>query len=69
MLPQPTFHERKPEMEFLNDFFSRATDWAEASEDLLDAALIEAGRVPLTAVDAIHVAAAKALQADELITG
>jgi predicted nucleic acid-binding protein len=32
------------------------------------AALAEAGAVPLSAVDAIHVAAAKRLNADELIT-
>ena len=39
-----------------------------ADEYLVAAALKEAGAVPLTAVDAIHVAAAKALKCDEFIT-
>ena len=68
LLPQPTFHRRKAELEFLSEFFSRVVDWCEASEDLLAAALAEAGVVPLSAIDAIHVAAAKRLKADEFIT-
>ena len=68
LLPQPTFHKRKAELAFLEDFFARVVDWCEASEDLVAAALAEAGTVPLSAVDAIHVAAAKRLKADELIT-
>ena len=68
LLPQPTFHKRKAELDFLEDFFARVVDWCEASEDLVAAALEEAGAVPLSAVDAIHVAAAKRLKADEFIT-
>ncbi len=68
LLPQPTFHQRKAELDFLEDFFARVVDWCEASEDLVAAALEEAGAVPLSAVDAIHVAAAKRLKADEFIT-
>jgi len=44
------------------------SDWCKASEDLVTAALAEAGAVPLSAMDAIHVAAAKRLNADELVT-
>jgi predicted nucleic acid-binding protein len=69
LLPQPTFHRRRAELEFLEEYFSRVAAWAEASERLIEAALREAGKVPLTAVDAIHVAAARQLGADELITG
>jgi len=65
---QPTFHKRKAELAFLEDFFARVVHWCEASEDLLAATLAEAGAVPLSAVDAIHVAASKRLKADELIT-
>jgi predicted nucleic acid-binding protein len=68
LLPQPTFHKRKRELEFLEAFFERVTDWREADEALVTAALTEAKSVPLTAVDAIHVAAAKALGCDEFIT-
>lgn len=68
LLPQPTFHKRKAELEFLEAFFERITEWREADEALVTAALTEAKSVPLTAVDAIHVAAAKALRCDEFIT-
>ncbi len=67
-LPQPTFHKRKAELEFLQAYFERVAEWREADEVLVDAALKEPGTVPLTAVDAIHVAAAKALKCDEFTT-
>jgi predicted nucleic acid-binding protein len=68
LLPQPTFHKRRAELEFLEAFFERVIEWREADEALVVAALTEAKSVPLTAMDAIHVAAAKALQCDEFIT-
>lgn len=68
LLPQPSFHKRKAELEFLHAYFARVTEWLEADEALIAAALKEASAVPLTAVDAIHVAAAKALECDEFIT-
>ena len=68
LLPQPTFHKREAELEFLAAYFERVAEWREADEHLVAAALKEAGAVPLTAVDAIHVAAAKALKCDEFIT-
>jgi predicted nucleic acid-binding protein len=69
LLPQPTFHRRVKELAFLEAFFGRITAWEEATEGLLADAVQEAARVPLSAVDAIHVAAARRLQADELVTG
>ena len=68
LLPQPTFHKRQAELDFLSAYFSKVAEWLPASESLISAALTEAAAVPLTAVDAIHVAAAKLLRADELIT-
>ncbi len=68
LLPQPTFHKRKAELAFLEAFFERVTEWREADEELVQDALSEARLVPLTAVDAIHVAAAKPLGCDEFIT-
>ncbi len=68
VLPQPTFHKREAELAFLRDFFGQVVEWCDASEDLLSAALAEAGALPLAAIDAIHVAAAKRLHADEFIT-
>lgn len=49
-------------------YFDRITEWREADEPLIAAALKEASVVPLTAVDALHVAAAKAFKCDEFIT-
>jgi predicted nucleic acid-binding protein len=68
LLPQPTFHKRKAELEFLQAYFDKISTWLEADESLVAAALNEAIAIPLTAVDAIHVAAAKALECDEFIT-
>ena len=62
LLPQPTFHRRTQELEFLEAFFSRVVAWEPATEGLLADALHEAGQVPLSAVDAIHVAAARRLR-------
>jgi hypothetical protein len=69
LLPQPTFHRRTRELAFLAEFFSRIVAWEHATEALLADALREAAKVPLSAVDAIHVAAARRLKADELVTG
>jgi predicted nucleic acid-binding protein len=68
LLPQPTFHRRKKELEFLSAYFEQVTEWCEVDERLVESALKEASMVPLTAVDAIHIAAAKALRCDEFIT-
>ena len=32
LLPQPTFHKRKAELEFLAAYFERVTEWREADE-------------------------------------
>jgi len=68
LLPQPTFHKRKAELEFLQAYFDRVTEWRDADEALVATALKEASVVPLTAIDAIHVAAARALGCDEFVT-
>ena len=47
LLPQPTFHKRKGELEFLEAYFQRVAEWREADEQLLAAALKEAAAVPL----------------------
>jgi predicted nucleic acid-binding protein len=67
-LPQPTFHKRSAELEFLEAFFAQVIEWAEVSEDLMEKSLKESCEVPLSAIDGIHIAAAKVLKADEFIT-
>jgi len=39
LLPQPTFHKRKAELEFLAAYFERVAEWREADEHLVAAAL------------------------------
>ena len=68
LLPQPTFHHRPAELAFHRAFFERVKEWVPASEELLAQALHEAGLVPLSAMDAWHVAAARRLGAAEFIT-
>jgi len=69
LLPQPTFHRRTRELAFLEAYFSRVVAWEPATEELLADALRDASQVRLSAMDAIHVAAARRLKADELVTG
>ena len=52
----------------MNDFFAGVRDWAAPSEDLLRVAMQQARRFGLDAVDALHVAAALLLGAEELVT-
>ena len=43
LLPQPTFHKRKAELEFLAAYFERVAAWREADESLVAAAVKAAG--------------------------
>lgn len=68
VIPQPTYNQRAAEVAFMNDFFTGVQDWVVPSEDLMRVALQQACRFGLDALDALHVAAALLLGAEELIT-
>src|SRR5947209_7022073 len=56
------------EVEFSEAFFSSVTHWAGPLEQLVDDAYLVACQLGLAAMDALHVAAAVATGADELVT-
>jgi len=68
VLPKARFHKRADEAEFYETFFTAAHQHVPASKQLVDAAQSEAETSGLKAVDALHVAAAMAAGADEIVT-
>lgn len=68
VLPKASFHGRDKERAFYEAFFESVRHWAPVGEPLVREALEVASRVGLSALDALHVAAALAVGADELIT-
>jgi predicted nucleic acid-binding protein len=67
-LPQAAYHRQSREQEFYNGYFNAAPHWAQQSRQLTNQAFDLASRYGLTAMDALHVAAAITASADEFIT-
>ncbi len=68
LLPQAMYHRNATEISFYEDFFTGVRDWATSDASLFAIAERVAARHGLHALDALHVAAAIALDADELVT-
>ncbi len=68
VLPMPVYHGRADEVAFYQTFFAGVAQWPSVTQALLTAALEEACRTGMHALDALHVAAAVSASADELIT-
>lgn len=68
VLPKAIYHQQTAEVEFYQAFFAAVAHWASPPEQIVQAAYDEACRSGLSAIDALHVAAAVALDADELVT-
>jgi predicted nucleic acid-binding protein len=68
VLPKALFHKRTDESVFYEEFFQSVETWAPLETDFFEKALRVASEVGLSALDALHVAAALAVGADELIT-
>ena len=68
VLPKATFNKQQDEAEFYETFFSTVIHW----ETDLDRIMLDAYQIACTyglaAMDAVHVAAALQIKADELIT-
>lgn len=62
------FYKRSDEAAFYEAFFEAVTDWAWWDDALLKQALVLASRSGLSALDALHAAAALSLGADEIVT-
>ena len=68
VLPKASFYGRERERNLYSRFFKIVDHWAPVGESLIQEALEIAFRSGLSALDALHVAAARAVGADELIT-
>jgi predicted nucleic acid-binding protein len=68
VLPQAVFNKREPEVAFYEAFFAAVTKWSTDLPAITEAALREASTYGVEAMDALHVAAAAAVGAAELVT-
>ena len=68
VLPKALYHQQEKETLFYEAFFRAVTAWAPIGGPLIDSALKLATEFGLSALDALHVGAAIAVGADELIT-
>jgi len=68
VLPKAIYHQQLAEVNFYETFFAGCTYWANELEKTLELAQKLASENGLGAVDALHVAAAISINADELIT-
>ena len=68
VLPKATFNKQQEEIEFYETFFLAVNYWATDLEKIIQNAHEIAGTYGLAAMDALHVAAALQIQADEPIT-
>jgi predicted nucleic acid-binding protein len=68
VLPKAKFQKRFEELDFHEWFFRKVQHWAPLGEPLVEKALEVALGAGLSALDALHVAAALMVGADELIT-
>lgn len=69
VIPKARYHGREIEAKFYQTFFEAEEEWASPFAGLVNAALHLATTSGLSAMDALHIAAAQALEADEFITG
>ena len=67
-MPRAVHNKRETEVAFYEAFFSEVKHWATDLEALVEAAHREASSYGVEAMDALHVAAAAAVGADELVT-
>jgi predicted nucleic acid-binding protein len=68
VMPKAVYPRRAKEVAFYQTFFAAVAGWAEPVDPLIADAQAQAERSGLSALDALHVAAAIALNADELVT-
>lgn len=67
-LPKARYHKQHYEVEFYKAYFEAVSHWASNVGDILLMAETIASQYGLAAMDALHVAAARSVTADELIT-
>lgn len=68
VLPKARFHGRAEEVRIYESHFDRVAQWAEPVDDVVRLGQQRAEEHGLSAMDALHVAGAELIGADELIT-
>jgi len=68
VLPKAVYGKRQPEVEFYETFFAAVRHWAKTLTRIVEKARQHANTHGLGAMDALHVAAAISVGADELVT-
>jgi predicted nucleic acid-binding protein len=68
VLPKASFHKQTDEVSFYEDYFRSVSHWVEPGVTLVESALLLAKDKGLSALDALHGAAALAANASEIIT-
>ncbi len=68
VLPKALRHHRESEARFYETFFQSVNAWASIGEPLAEAAFLQARNFDLHAMDALHIAAALSVGAEEFIT-
>ena len=68
VLPKATFYKQSDEVLFYNTFFDSVEFWADDLQAIVTEAQRQAETFDIGAIDALHVAAAISVGADELVT-
>lgn len=68
VLPKATYEKRKKEVEFYQKFFDSVTYWQDSLDAVSENAMKEACRCGLNGIDALHIASALSVGAEEFIT-
>lgn len=69
VLPKPLYFKNADEIAYYQTYFTSVQVWAPPTAVLVQRAFQLASMHGLSAVDALHVAAAEAVKADEFVTG
>jgi predicted nucleic acid-binding protein len=68
LLPKAIYNKRQPEIDFYEAYFGIVTYWANDLDAIIAAAYREVAEFGLGSMDALHIAAAVAVGAEEFIT-
>lgn len=68
VFPKANWNKNAPEVNFYQRFFANVSEWATDCDHLVNEALTVGNRYGLGAMDALHIAAALEMGADEFIT-
>jgi predicted nucleic acid-binding protein len=67
-LPKATYHRQNDEQEFYNTFFTDVSDWANDLGVIVEMARKIGADYGIAAMDALHIAAALTVSAEEFVT-